>query len=114
MSAGPRSGDVAVIIPARDEAALIQATVAAASRLPGVAFVVVVDDGSRDATAELARHAGAVVVRHRRNRGKGAAMETGAGAVRLVDQREARESPRLLLFLDADLAGTAALAGRSE
>ena len=100
-----------MIIPARDEAALIQATVAAASRLPGVAFVVVVDDGSRDATAELARHAGAVVVRHRRNRGKGAAMETGAGAVRLVDQREARESPRHLLFLDADLAGTAALAG---
>jgi glycosyltransferase involved in cell wall biosynthesis len=100
-----------VIIPARDEAALIQATVAAASGLPGVAFVVVVDDGSRDATAELARRAGVVVVRHARNRGKGAAMETGAAAVRLVDQREARESPRHLLFLDADLAGTAALAG---
>jgi hypothetical protein len=111
MSAGPRSGDVAVIIPARDEAARIQATAAAAAGLPGVAFVVVVDDGSRDATAELARRAGAVVVRHARNRGKGAAMETGADAVRLVDQREARESPRHLLFLDADLAGTAALAG---
>jgi len=111
MSAGSRSGDVAVIIPARDEAARIQATVAAAAGLPGVAFVVVVDDGSRDATAELARLAGAVVVRHARNRGKGAAMETGADAVRLVDQREAREAPRHLLFLDADLAGTAALAG---
>ena len=111
MSAGSRSGDVAVIIPARDEAARIQATVAAAAGLPGVAFVVVVDDGSRDATAELARRAGAVVVRHARNRGKGAAMETGADAVRLVDQREARESPRHLLFLDGDLAGTAALAG---
>ena len=111
MSAGPRSGDVAVIIPARDEAARIQATAAAAAGLPGVAFVVVVDDGSRDATAELARRAGAVVVRHARNRGKGAAMETGADAVRLVDQREARESPRHLLFLDADLADTAALAG---
>src|SRR5580658_2858022 len=111
MSAGPRSGDVVVIIPARDEAARIQATVTAAAGLPGVAFVVVVDDGSRDATAELAGRAGAVVVRHARNRGKGAAMETGADAVRLVDQREARESPRHLLFLDADLAGTAALAG---
>jgi hypothetical protein len=111
MPAGSRSGDVAVIIPARDEAARIQATVTAAAGLPGVAFVVVVDDGSRDATAELARRAGAVVVRHARNRGKGAAMETGADAVRLVDQREARESPRHLLFLDADLAGTAALAG---
>jgi hypothetical protein len=111
MSAGSRSGDVAVIIPARDEAARIQATVAAAAGLPGVAIVVVVDDGSRDATAELARRAGAVVVRHARNRGKGAALQTGADAVRLVDQREARESPRHLLFLDADLAGTAALAG---
>jgi glycosyltransferase involved in cell wall biosynthesis len=111
MSAGSRSGDVAVIIPARDEAARIEATAAAAAGLPGVALVVVVDDGSRDATAELARRAGAVVVRHPRNRGKGAAMETGAAAVRVVDQAEARESPRHLLFLDADLAGTAALAG---
>jgi glycosyltransferase involved in cell wall biosynthesis len=111
MPAAPPSGDVAVIIPARDEAARIQATVAAAAGLPGAAFVVVVDDGSRDATAELARRAGAVVVRHARNRGKGAAMETGAAAVRLVDQREAREFPRHLLFLDADLAATAALAG---
>jgi hypothetical protein len=37
-------------------------------------------------------------------------METGAEAVSLVDQREQRESPRHLLFLDADLAGTAAMA----
>jgi Glycosyl transferase family 2 len=111
MSAGSRSGDVAVIIPARDEADRIEATVTAAAGLDGVAFVVVVDDGSRDATAALARGAGAVVLRHPRNRGKGAAMETGAAAVRLVDQREDRDPPRHLLFLDADLAGTAALAG---
>jgi hypothetical protein len=38
-------------------------------------------------------------------------METGAEAVRLLDQREHRDRPRHLLFLDADLAGTAALAG---
>jgi hypothetical protein len=111
MSAGPRSGDVAVIIPARDEADRIQATVTAAAGIPGVAFVVVVDDGSRDATSALARRAGAIVVRHARNRGKGAAMETGAEAVHLMDQREDRDPPRHLLFLDADLAGTAALAG---
>jgi hypothetical protein len=111
MSAGSRSGDVAVIIPARDEADRIEATVTAAAGIPGVALVVVVDDGSRDATAALARRAGAVVVRHPRNRGKGAAMETGAEQVRQADQREGRDSPRHLLFLDADLAGTAALAG---
>jgi Glycosyl transferase family 2 len=111
MSAGSQPGDVAVVIPARDEADRIEATVTAAAGIPGVAVVVVVDDGSRDATAAVARRAGAAVMRHRTNRGKGAAMETGAAAVRLFDQRERRDRPRHLLFLDADLAGTAALAG---
>jgi glycosyltransferase involved in cell wall biosynthesis len=111
MSAGSGVGDVAVVIPARNEADRIQATVNAAAGLVGVGLVVVVDDGSTDATAALARRAGAAVMRHARNRGKGAAMETGAEAVRLVDQRERRETPRHLLFLDADLAGTAAMAG---
>jgi glycosyltransferase involved in cell wall biosynthesis len=100
-----------VIIPARNEAERIQATVTAAAGLPGVGVVVVVDDGSRDATAKAARRAGAVVARHAKNRGKSAAMETGADAVRLLDQREQRERPRHLLFLDADLGDTAAQAG---
>ena len=39
--------------------------------------IVVVDDGSRDATAEIARAAGAQVLRHTRNRGKGTALQTG-------------------------------------
>ena len=100
-----------MVIPARNEADRIQATVTAATGLPGVALVIVVDDGSEDGTAVAARRAGAVVMRHARNRGKGAAMETGAEAVGLLDQREHRDRPRHLLFLDADLAGTAALAG---
>jgi glycosyltransferase involved in cell wall biosynthesis len=111
MSEGARPGEVAVVIPARNEADRIGATVTAAAGLADVALVVVVDDGSADATAAVARRAGAVVTRHARNRGKGAAMETGAEAVRLIDQREDRDRPRHLLFLDADLAGTAAAAG---
>jgi glycosyltransferase involved in cell wall biosynthesis len=111
MSAGARSGDVAVVIPARDEEDRIQATVTAAAGLAGVALVIVVDDGSTDATAATAQRAGAVVTRHGRTRGKGAAMETGAEAARVVDQREHRDQPRHLLFLDADLADTAAQAG---
>jgi glycosyltransferase involved in cell wall biosynthesis len=111
MSAGSLPDDVAVIIPARNEAERIQATVTAAAGLPGVGVVVVVDDGSRDATGKAARRAGAVVTRHARNRGKSAAMQTGAEAVRLLDQREQRERPRHLLFLDADLGDTAAQAG---
>jgi hypothetical protein len=111
MSAGSQAGDVAVVIPARNEADRIGATVGAAAGLAGVGLVVVVDDGSADATSAAARRAGAVVVRHRRNRGKGAAMQTGADAVALIDQREHRDRPRHLLFLDADLGGTAAQAG---
>ncbi len=98
--------DVAVIIPAKDEADRVAATVRAARELPGADLVVVVDDGSSDGTAGAARQAGARVVRHGRNRGKGAAMESGAEAVRLLD--EGRDLPRHLLFLDADLADTAA------
>ncbi|MGH3190212.1 MAG: glycosyltransferase family 2 protein [Streptosporangiaceae bacterium] len=111
MSDGSSADDVAVIIPARNEADRIQATVSAAARLAGVGPVVVIDDGSRDGTAAAARQAGAAVMRHARNRGKSAAMETGAEAVRLLDQREHRDAPRYLLFLDADLADTAAMAG---
>jgi hypothetical protein len=111
MSGRSASEEVAVVIPAWNEADRIQATVAAAIGIPGVALVVVIDDGSKDDTATAARRAGAVVMRHAGNRGKGAAMETGAEAVRLLDQREQRDRPRHLLFLDADLAGTAALAG---
>jgi glycosyltransferase involved in cell wall biosynthesis len=104
-------GDVAVVIAARNEADRIAATVAAAAGLAGAGLVVVVDDGSVDGTAAVAERAGAVVMRHQRNRGKGAAMETGAEAVRLVDQREHRDRPRHLLFLDADLGDTAGQAG---
>jgi hypothetical protein len=101
------SGEVAVVIPARDESDRIAATVKAASGLPGVDLVVVVDDGSRDGTAAVAEGCGAVVVRHARSRGKGGAMETGAEAVRLLDTQQNVDAPRHLLFLDADLGDTA-------
>jgi hypothetical protein len=118
-------GDLAVIIPAKNEADRIAATVGAAGKLVGVDIVVVVDDGSTDDTAALAAEAGARVVRHPRNRGKAAAMETGAEAVRLIEAGRLLEAaapepgatepgtagPRHLLFLDADLAGSAAEAG---
>jgi glycosyltransferase involved in cell wall biosynthesis len=69
---------VAAIIPAFDASQ----TVAAVIRDVGLAFeglgeVIVVDDGSSDATAEIARGAGAEVLVHERNRGKGRALRTG-------------------------------------
>ena len=103
--------DLAVVVPAFDEEARIAATVKAAASIEGVDLVVVVDDGSRDQTSRIAQEAGAVVVRHSRNRGKAAAMESGAGAVAAIETREGRGEPRLLLFLDADLEQTAGNAG---
>jgi len=102
-------GDVAVVIPAHQEAERIAATVTASAGIHGVDLVVVVDDGSTDATAELARSAGAQVLRHPRNRGKAAALETGAARVARLDSADGRPA-RLLLFLDADLAESAAAA----
>jgi glycosyltransferase involved in cell wall biosynthesis len=106
-------GDLAVVIPAKDEADLVGATVRAAAGLPGADLVIVVDDGSSDGTAAAAERAGARVVRHPRNRGKGAALETGAAAVRLLESGplESGAAPRHLLFLDADLGDSAAQAG---
>jgi hypothetical protein len=113
----PRGG-LAVVIPARNESDRIGATVRAAARIPGVDIVVVVDDGSSDGTGSEAAAAGATVVRHARNLGKAAAMETGAEAVRVIEaERASAEAgnagagPRHLLFLDADLAETAEWAG---
>ena len=115
-------GDLAVIIPAWNEADRIAATVAAVRSLAGTDIVVVVDDGSADDTAAVAAAAGAHVVRHARNRGKAAAMETGAEAVRLLESGPADRGtagagvggsrpPHYLLFIDADLGDSAADAG---
>ena len=82
-----RECDATVVIPARDAARVLPATLAA---LPG-ADVVVVDNGSRDATAQVAASWGArVVVERRRSR----ALARNAGA--------AASSRELLAFLDAD------------
>jgi hypothetical protein len=106
---------VAAIIPAKDEGARIAATVAAVRGIPDVDLVVVVDDGSSDSTADLAREAGAEVVRHARNRGKAAAMTTGAGYVARRESVEGRvggaDGRRPLLFVDGDLEGSAANLG---
>ncbi len=131
-------GDLAVVIPARNESERIGATVRAAARIEGADIIVVVDDGSADDTGSQAAAAGATVVRHARNRGEAAALETGAETVRVLEaDRTAAgtctrasspgvpaggagtqsgpdggpSQPRHLLFLDADLGETAAQAG---
>ncbi len=68
---------VAIVIPAFNESAVI-ADVVGAIRTAGDYMIVVVDDGSRDETYTAAAScAGVVALRHRINRGKGAATKTG-------------------------------------
>ena len=68
-------GKCAAVIPCLNESATIQALVTEVRRhLPAV---IVVDDGSRDRTRELASASGAEALRHDRRRGKGAALATG-------------------------------------
>jgi glycosyltransferase involved in cell wall biosynthesis len=72
------SEQCAVVIPCLNEGETIDSLVKAVRRqLPAV---IVVDDGSVDGTAALAASAGARVVAHDRNRGKGAALKTGLSA----------------------------------
>ena len=99
---------VACVIPAKDEEQRIATTVTAARRLPGVELVIVCDDGSSDQTAAYAGASGAIVVSHRRNRGKAAAVESAVNALGVLEQRDKRPEAGSLLLLDADLGESAA------
>jgi glycosyltransferase involved in cell wall biosynthesis len=95
---------IVALIPGYNEAPRIGAVIAAArEHLP----VIVVDDGSSDGTADVAREGGATVVEQRPNQGKGAALragfrraiDDGATAILTLDadgQHDPREIPRFL------------------
>ncbi len=94
----PNGLRLVVGMPALDEAATIADVVARVPRsFVGVAEVqvVVVDDGSTDATAELARAAGAIVVRHPKNLGVGSAFQS-------LVRSALRMRADLLVTIDAD------------
>ena len=88
---------VAAIIPAYNEEATVARVVLAARQTPKISEVIVVSDGSTDATAHLARQAGAHVVDLSSQSGKGRAMLAGVEAT----------DADLVMFLDADLLGLA-------
>ena len=95
---------ISVVIPCYNEGKILKDTLsrlkAAAEDFPGQTELIVVDDGSADNTAELAKQAGATVVSYGQNRGKGFALRAGAAA----------SKGDVLLLTDADLAyGTDAL-----
>ncbi len=91
------SNVVTAIVPAYREEARIGATVRALRAIPAVGDVLVVDDGSTDRTASVAREAGATVLSLPRRRGKAGAMEAGLRAASLP----------YVAFVDGDVGASA-------
>ncbi|MFL6294685.1 MAG: glycosyltransferase family 2 protein, partial [Actinomycetes bacterium] len=109
---GGETGSVLALVPARDEAERVGATVRALRDLPGVAEVLVVSDGSTDATAARALEAGAHCLDLPRNLGKGGALNVGLAALMGRVAERLSPEPAVLLLADADLAETAGRLGR--
>jgi glycosyltransferase involved in cell wall biosynthesis len=93
--AAPRRHPLAVVIPAYQAAATIAAVVTRTRRAVPEAAVYVVDDGSSDATGDLAHAAGATVLVHPQNAGKGRALGTGIA-------RALAGGAEILVTVDAD------------
>jgi glycosyltransferase involved in cell wall biosynthesis len=89
--------DVSIVIPAYNEARRLPATLAGwhtfLAAQPFSSEVVVADDGSLDATADVAAQAGARVIALRPNRGKGGAVKAGVLAA----------GGEVIAYVDADM-----------
>ena len=83
---------VSIVIPALNEEDAIGDVVSSLRAEAAWREILVVDDGSRDATGERAARAGALVVRHPYTKGNGAAVKTGIR----------RAEGQFILILDAD------------
>ncbi len=92
---GTRPLRTVVVIPAYNEEQTLAEVIRAAKAVPEVSEVIVVSDGSTDATAAVAREHGAICIELHQNVGKGGAMKVG------IDRADAD----VFVFLDADLIG---------
>lgn len=75
--------DLYIVIPAYNEESVI-ATVLESLQKNGWNQIIVVDDGSKDDTFGVAKKHGAITLRHKINRGAGAATQTGFDAAKLL------------------------------
>ena len=97
--------ETAAVIPARDEAATLADTLQALRTIPDLSHLIVADDGSRDATPDIALAHGAELVRASppgKPAGKGHALRLGLIRARTY-------APDVVLLLDADLGHSASL-----
>ena len=110
---------VCLLIPAFNEARTIGRLVSGAREIAD--SVIVVDDGSQDATAQIAQDSGALVLKHRVNSGKGAALrlgfqhvlEHGYDAVITMDSDGQHDVDDIPTFLEAfNRTGSALSLGR--
>jgi glycosyltransferase involved in cell wall biosynthesis len=99
------ASDTIIIVTAHDEADRLPDTLAALASAFTDAHVIVADDGSTDATSQVAAAAGAQVVRSARAIGKGGAATLAA---RTVLSRALEPDPPVFVLCDGDLAGSAA------
>ncbi|MGQ9608997.1 MAG: glycosyltransferase family 2 protein [bacterium] len=67
--------DICILLPGYNEEKMIGQIVSKARKV--INDVIVIDDGSTDDTYQIAKSAGAIVIRHEVNKGKGAALKTG-------------------------------------
>jgi glycosyltransferase involved in cell wall biosynthesis len=90
---------VSIVVPAYNEAATIEEVLRRLGAVPFRSEVVVVDDGSTDATADLVDAAGGVhLIRHPRNAGKGAAVREGiavtSGSIVVIQDADLEYDPK--------------------
>lgn len=74
--------NITIVVPAYNEAAIIESVIQEIQSA-GYRDIIVIDDGSADDTFERAKQTGVTVLRHKLNRGKGAATKTGIEAAKL-------------------------------
>ena len=86
------------VIPAYNEEENIEKVIEKVKRVKSINKIIVIDDGSEDNTAKIARKMKVIVLRHKKNKGKGEALRTGFNYV-----LKKLKNIKYVVVIDADL-----------